>query len=185
MWEYVAAQQNQLGYDQGKAPLYQRLLSRVFHNRLRRAGNTLPQQSRCYKRKGRRVLNGRTISNLRRVVSNSATLSTLLYPFFRSPRALRSESDIFATSARGSCGVDPGPVPLRIITFSASSMGDWLYGVRKRVVLVRSLMFSTFAMLRFTALAVRGGGTDLALMCPKKGSPGATNVFEKIAPSSA
>ena len=39
-------------------------------------------------------------------------------------KAHRSESDIFATSARGSCGVDPGPVPLRIVTFSVSSMGD-------------------------------------------------------------
>ena len=96
---------------------------------------------------------------------------------------LLSESDIFATSAKGSCGVDPGPVPLRIVTLSASSMGDWLYCVRKRLVLSRSLMFSTFAMLRFTALAVRGGGTDLALMRPRNESPGATGVFEGIAPS--
>ena len=45
-------------------------------------------------------------------------------------KSLLSESDIFATRARGSCGVDPGPVPLRIVIFSVSSMGDWLDGVR-------------------------------------------------------
>ena len=46
-------------------------------------------------------------------------------------------------------------------------------------------MFSTFAMLCFTVLAVRGGGTDITLMRPTKGSPGAIGVFEGIAPSSA
>ena len=65
-------------------------------------------------------------------------------------KSFLSESDIFATSARGSCGVLPGPVPLRIVTFSASSMGNLLYDVRKRLVLPRSLMFSNFAMHRFT-----------------------------------
>ena len=69
-------------------------------------------------------------------------------------KAVRSESDIFATRARGSCGLDPGPVRSKIVTLSASSMGDWLYGVRKRLVFVRSLMFSTFAMLRFKPLTV-------------------------------
>jgi hypothetical protein len=63
-------------------------------------------------------------------------------------------------------------------------MGDSLYGVRKILMLSRSLIFSNFAMLRFTALALRGGGTNLAMMRPKKGSPGATGVFEGIAPSS-
>ena len=69
-------------------------------------------------------------------------------------KTLRSESDIFATSAKGSCGVDPGPVRLRILTLSASAMADWLHGVRKRVVFVRSLTLSTFAMLCFTALTM-------------------------------
>ena len=115
-------------------------------------------------------------------VSDSALESPPLSP---DSKALRSESDIFATSARGSCGVDPGPVLLRIVTLSASPMGDSLYGVRKRLVLSRSLMFSTFAMLHFTASMVRGGGTDLTLMRPRKGSLGATDVFEGIAPSSA
>ena len=55
--------------------------------------------------------------------------------------------------ARGSCGVDPGPVQLRV-TLSSSPMGDWLYGVRKRLVLVPSSMFSASAMLSFMALAV-------------------------------
>ena len=50
--------------------------------------------------------------------------------------------------------MDPGPVRLRIVALSVSPMGDSLYGVRKRLVLVRSLMLSTFAMLRFIALAV-------------------------------
>ena len=114
-------------------------------------------------------------------VSGSALASL---PLPSDSKALRSESDIFATSARGSCGVDPGPIPLRIVNFSASSMSDWLYGVRKRVVPVRSLMFSTFAMLRFTVLAVRGGGTDLALMRPRKGSS-AIGVFKGIPTCSA
>jgi hypothetical protein len=121
------------------------------------------------------------------VVTGSAALR-LAGPLLASDsKALRSESDISATSARGSCGVDPAPVPLTIVTLSASSMGDWLFSVRKRllVVLVRSFMFSTFAMQRFTALAVRGGGTDIALIRPKKGSSGAKVVFEGIAPSSA
>jgi hypothetical protein len=84
-------------------------------------------------------------------------------------KALLSESDNFATNARGFCGLNPGPVPLWIVNMSASSMGDSLYGVRKRLVLSPSLMFSTFTILHFTALALRGGGTDLALMRPRKG----------------
>ena len=43
---------------------------------------------------------------------------------------LRSESGIFATMARGSCGVDPRPERFRIETFSESLMGDWPYGER-------------------------------------------------------
>jgi len=100
-------------------------------------------------------------------------------------KTLRSESDNFATSARGSCGVDPGPVPLRKVTFSASSMGDWLYGVRKRLQLSQPLMFSAFAMPPCIALMVRGGGTALYLIRPRKGSLRVTRVFERIAPSSA
>ena len=118
------------------------------------------------------------------VVSGSAAFACpLLLP---ESKSLLSESDIFATSARGSCGVDPGPVPLRIVvTFSALSMADLLYDVGKRLVLPRSLIFSNFAMQRFTVLAMRGGGTDPTSMRPRKGSPGATGVFEGIAPSSA
>ena len=100
-------------------------------------------------------------------------------------KALRSGSDIFTKSGKGSCGVDPGPVPLRMANLSASPMGDWLYEVRKRLLLILSLMFSTITMLHFTALALRGGGTDLTLMRPKKGSLGVTGVFEGIPPSSA
>ena len=144
-----------------------------------------PKQTRYYEMKSRRVLCW--IDLQYRIsgsaVSGSAELASP--PLSSDSKALRSESDIFATSARGSCGVDPGPIPLRIVTFSASSMGDWLYGVRKRVVLSRSMTFSTFAMLRFTVLVVRGGGTDPILMRPKKGSPGAIGAFEGIAPSSA
>ena len=119
-------------------------------------------------------------------MSGSAALASSPLP--SDSKALRSEFDIFATNARGSCGVDPGPVlvPLRIITLSSSSMGDWLFGVRKRLVLLPPLMFmfSTFAMLRFTVLTVRGGGTDLAEVRPRKGSPGVKHVFEGIPPSS-
>ena len=124
--------------------------------------------------------------NVRYWIFESGSAALVSSPLPSDSKALRSESDIIATSARGSCWVDPGPVPLRIVTFSASSMCDWLYGVRKRVVLSRSLMFSTFPMLRFTVWAVRGGGTDPTLMRPRKGSPtGAKGVFEGIAPSSA
>ena len=117
------------------------------------------------------------------VVPGSVALASP--PLLPDTKSLLSESDIFATRARGSCGVDPGPVPLRIVTLSVSSMGDWLYDVRKRLVLSRSLMFSMVAMQRFTDLAVRGGGTDPILMRPRKGSPGETGVFEGSAPSSA
>ena len=86
------------------------------------------------------------------VVSSSAALASP--PLRPDSKALRSESDIFATRARGSCGVDPGPVRLRIVTLSASPMGDWLYGVRKRLVLVLFLMFSIFEILRLKVLAV-------------------------------
>ena len=88
-------------------------------------------------------------------------------------------SDSIVTNARNFSGVDPW-----VVTMSASSMGDWLNGERKRLVLSRSLMFkfSTFAMLLFTALTVRGGGTDLNVMRPKIGSPGA-GAFEETAPS--
>ena len=51
-------------------------------------------------------------------------------------------------------------------------------------MLSASLMFSTSAMLPFTALTVRGGGTDLALMRPMKRSPAATGVLEGMALSS-
>ena len=117
------------------------------------------------------------------VVSGSAALASP--PLLPDSKALLSDSDIFATSTRGSCGVDPGPVLLRIVILSVSSMGDWLYDVRKRLVLSRFLMFSKFAMQRFTVPAVRGGGTDVNLMRPRKGSPGETGVFEGSAPSSA
>ena len=117
------------------------------------------------------------------VVSGSASLASP--PLLPDSNSLLSESDSFATSARGSCGVDPGPAPLRMVSLSVSSIGDWLYDVRKRQVLPRSSMFSHFAMLRLTVLTVRGGGTELNLMRPRKGSLGATGVFEGIAPSSA
>ena len=80
--------------------------------------------------------------------------------------------------------MDPGPVRLKIAILSGSPMGDWLYGVRKRVVFAH-LMFSTSAMPPFTPLTLRGGGTDLALMRPRKGSPAVTGVLEGIALSSA
>ena len=81
--------------------------------------------------------------------------------------------------------MDPGPVLLRMINFSASPIGDWLYVVRKRLVFPLSFMFSTFAMLRFTLSTVRGGGTDLYLIRARKGSPAATGDFDGMAPSSA
>ena len=64
------------------------------------------------------------------VVSASAALACPPLPSSSDSKAFRSDSDIFARNARGSCGVDPGPVPLRIVTFIALLMGDWLYGVR-------------------------------------------------------
>ena len=112
------------------------------------------------------------------VVSGFAALASP--PLLPNSKLLLSCSDIFATSTRGSCGVDPGPVPLRIVIFAASSIGAWLYGVRKRLVLSRSLMFSSFAMLRFTVLAVRGGGTDPNLIRPRKGSPGEKEFAREV-----
>ena len=54
-------------------------------------------------------------------VSGSAALESLLLP--SDSKALRSESDIFATSARGSCGVDTGRVPLRITNLVCVAQG--------------------------------------------------------------
>ena len=88
------------------------------------------------------------------VASGSSALASP--PLLPDSKTLRSESDNFATSARGSCGVDPGPVRLRIVNLSASPMGNWLYGVRKRLMLVGSfkLMSSAFAILSFIALTL-------------------------------
>ena len=80
------------------------------------------------------------------VVSGSAAPSSPLLP-----PGSKALSGIIATKARGSCGVDPGPARFRIVTLSVSPMGDWLYGVRNRLVFVRSLMFSNFAMVHFIA----------------------------------
>ena len=66
--------------------------------------------------------------------SGSAALASPPLP--PDSKALRSEFDIFATSARGSCGMDPGPVRLRMVTSPALPMGDWLCGVRERLVIV-------------------------------------------------
>ena len=87
-------------------------------------------------------------------VSGSAALESPPLPL--DSKALLLESDIFTTSARGSCGVDPGPVQLRlnIVTLSASPMGDFPHGVRKILLFVGSSMSSTFAILCFTLLAV-------------------------------
>ena len=56
------------------------------------------------------------------VVSGSAALASP--PLRPDSKVLRSKSDIFATRARGSRGVDPGSVRLRIVTLPASCMGD-------------------------------------------------------------
>ena len=85
------------------------------------------------------------------VVSGSESAALVSSSLPSDSRALRSETDMFATSARGSCGMDPGPVRLTMVILSASPMGDWLCGVRKRVVVIlRSLMSSAYSMLRFT-----------------------------------
>ena len=46
------------------------------------------------------------------VVSDSAALASPPLP--PDSKALRSECDIFATMARGSCSVDPGPIRLLV-----------------------------------------------------------------------
>ena len=85
--------------------------------------------------------------------SGSAALASPSLPCLDS-KALRSESDIFATNSKGSCGVDPGTISLILITLSASFHG-WLVvwykeGSWKRLVLSPSLISSTVAMLHFT-----------------------------------
>ena len=47
------------------------------------------------------------------VVPGSAALESP--PLLPDSKSLLSKSDIFARSAIGSCGVDPGPAPLRLI----------------------------------------------------------------------
>ena len=81
-------------------------------------------------------MNGRTISDLWSGCSTGRFCRTRHTPNEAPwPKAPRSERDIFATRARGSCGVDPRLVQLRIVTFLASPMGDSLYGARKRLAL--------------------------------------------------
>ena len=87
-------------------------------------------------------------------VSGSGSAALASSPLPSDSMVLRSESDIFATRARGSCDVDPGPERLRTVTLSALSMGNWLFNVRKRLVFVKSLIFSNFAIQRFTVSAV-------------------------------
>ena len=62
--------------------------------------------------KTRKALNGRTISDPWKCsISSAALASPLLLP---DSKSFLSDSDIFAASARGSCGVDPCPIRLRI-----------------------------------------------------------------------
>jgi hypothetical protein len=63
-----------------------------------------------------------------------ASSEILVRLFLSDSKTLRSEFVSFASRAKGSCGNDPGPEWLRIVTLSVSSMGDWLDGVRKRLV---------------------------------------------------
>ena len=133
-----------------------------------------PQQCRCYENKlGECWMDIR----YRGFESGSTAWALASPPLPPDSKALRSESDIFTMRARGSCGVDP-------VTMPVSPMGDWLHAVRNRLVPAQSLMFSTFAMQRFTTWAVWGGAIDLALMHPRKGLP-RTGVFRGITPSLA
>ena len=92
------AQHNPPGYVQWKAPLDQKLLSMVFHNRSRRVDSTLSSTIECYENK-RRVLDAPyRIPGV--VVPGSAALAGP--PLRPDSKSLLSESDIFATSARGS-----------------------------------------------------------------------------------
>ena len=88
------------------------------------------------------------------VVSDTGTAALSTPPL---PLDFKELPNMSTTKARGSCGLDPGPLAtrLRAVTLSSSSMGDRLYGVGKRRMFVkRSSMFSAFAMLSFIALAV-------------------------------
>ena len=109
-----------------------------------------PQHSRCYEKKSRIDI-WYCISGS--VVSGSA--DSQVNPLPPNSKVLRLETNICATMARASCGMDSRPVQLRIVILSASAMGEWLCCVRKRQVFVGSLNPSTFEMLRFTALVVR------------------------------
>ena len=86
----------------------------AFHNGLRKADNILTPTVKMlrYEKKNRRprVLNRLTISDSVSVVLDSAIASPSLFP---DSKALRSESDIFATGDRGSCGVDPSKIENR------------------------------------------------------------------------
>ena len=120
-----------------------------------------------------------------RISADAVSGSVLANPPLPSDsKALRSESDIFATSTIGSCGVDPGPVVL--LSMSAAPKGEWLNSEGKRLVpsSLRSFMFSAFAMQYFTVVALRGGGTDITSIRPTKALLGVTGVFEGMAPSS-
>ena len=120
----MAAQQNQPGCDQGKAPLDQKLLLMTSHNRRHRTDNTLPPTVEMLPKESRKVLMDVRYRIFGDVVSLAGSAALAGPPLPLDSKALRSESDIFATRAKGSCGVDPGPVRLRMVILTALPMGD-------------------------------------------------------------
>ena len=93
----MAAEQNQLGYDQGMVAPDQCLLSMKFHNRLRREDSTLSPINKMLlnEKRERRI-------DVQYWISGAASAELASPPLPSDSKALRSESDIFATSARGS-----------------------------------------------------------------------------------
>ena len=120
---------------------------------------------------------GGTESRPRRVLNGRSTISDSLYWALQhsqvqaSHRTLRRvvRSLTSLQSASGSCGADPGPVPLRIVAFSASSKKE-----------TSAFDVFTFAMLPFTTLTVRGGGTDLILMRPQASNLGKDHWEQQV-----
>jgi hypothetical protein len=60
-----------------------------------------------------------------------------------------------------------------------------IVGGRLTALMTTSQFLLSGSQLRFTALTVRAGGTDLILIRPRNGSSGVTGIFDGIPPFSA
>lgn len=88
------------------------------------------------------------------------------------------------TSAKGSSGMNPGPVLATIDTRPFSSIGDWLEGDRNKLARLGSRMLSTVQRRLFIERGLGGGGTELDWIRAREDSRGSMGCLDTIPPSS-